>query len=84
MLKILKKQYLILIEILHFKNFNLIVIKYFPELYSKQKIKCNYLQPPWMTDNIKKSMKQRSKLTKTFYKNGQRNSDHIKVLGKSE
>ena len=37
-----------------------------------------------MTDNIKKSVKQRSKLTKIFYKNGQRNSDYIKVLEKSE
>ena len=45
-----------------------------------KKIKCDYRQPPWMTDNIKKSLKQRSKLTKIFYKNGQRNSDHIKVL----
>ena len=47
-----------------------------------KKIKCDYRQPPWMTDNIKKSLKQRSKLTKIFYKNGQRNSDHIKVLEK--
>ena len=37
-----------------------------------------------MTDNIKKSLKQRSKLTKIFYKNGQKNSDYIKVLEKSE
>ena len=37
-----------------------------------------------MTDNIKKSLKQRSILTKIFYKNGQRNSDHIKVSEKSE
>ena len=37
-----------------------------------------------MTDDIKKSLKQRSKLTKYFYKNGQKNSDHIKVLQKSE
>ena len=38
-----------------------------------------------MTDNIKISLKQNlSKLTKIFYKNGQRNSDHIKVLEKSE
>ena len=49
-----------------------------------KKIKCNYRQPPWMTDNIKKSLKQRSKLTKIFYKNGQKNSDYIKVLEKSE
>ena len=37
-----------------------------------------------MTDNIKKSSEQISKLTKIFYNNGQRNSDHIKVLEKSE
>ena len=37
-----------------------------------KKIKCDYCQPPWMTDNIKKSLKERSKLTKIFYKNGQR------------
>ena len=47
-----------------------------------KKIKCDYRQPPWMTDNIQKSLKQRSKLTKIFYKNGKRNSDHIKVLEK--
>ena len=33
-----------------------------------KKIKCDYCRPPWMTDNIKKSLKQRSKLTKIFYK----------------
>ena len=37
-----------------------------------------------MTDNIKKSLKQRPKLTNIFYKNGLRNSDHIKVFEKSE
>ena len=30
-----------------------------------------------MTDNIKKSLKQRSKSTKNLYKNGQRNGEHI-------
>ena len=49
-----------------------------------KKIKCDYRQPPWMTDDIKKSLKQRSKLTKYFYKIGQSNIDHIKVLQKSE
>ena len=49
-----------------------------------KKMKCDYRQPPWMNDNIKKSLKQRSKLTKIYYKNGQKNSDHIKVLKKSE
>ena len=56
----------------------------FQNCIPNKKIKCGYCQPPWMTDNIKKSLKQRSKLTKIFYKNGQRNSDHIKVLEKSE
>ena len=37
-----------------------------------------------MTDNIQKSLKQRSKLTKIFYKNCQRNNDYVKVLEKSE
>ena len=47
-------------------------------------MKCDYRQPLWITGNIKKSLKQRSKLTKIFYKNGQKNSDYIKVLEKSE
>ena len=33
-------------------------------------MKYDYPQLPWMTDNIKKSLKQRSKLTKIFYKSG--------------
>ena len=37
-----------------------------------------------MTHNIKKSLKERCKLTKFFYKNGQRKTDHDKVLEKSE
>ena len=53
---------------------------YIPE----KKIKCDYQQPPWMTDIIKKSLKERCKLTKFFYKNGQREVDHDKVLEKSE
>ena len=36
-----------------------------------------------MTD-IKKSLKERSKLTKSFYKNGHRKVDHDKILEKSE
>ena len=33
-----------------------------------KKTKCDYRQPPWMTDNVKKSLKQRSKLKKYFIK----------------
>ena len=36
-----------------------------------------------MTDNIKKHLKERSKLTKYFCKSCQRESDHDKVLEKS-
>ena len=31
-----------------------------------KKSKCDYRQPTWMTDNIKKSLKERCKLTKIF------------------
>ena len=44
---------------------------------------CDRRQPPWIIDNIKSSLKQRSKLTKISCKNGLRKSDHIKVLEKS-
>ena len=57
-----------------------IFINYIPN----KKIKCDYRQPPWMTDIIKKSLKERCKLTIFFYKNGQRKIDHDKVLEKSE
>ena len=33
-----------------------------------------------MTDNIKKSLKERCELTKVFYNNGQRKTDYDKVL----
>ena len=49
-----------------------------------KKIKCGYRQFPWMIGIIKKYLKERSKLTKIFYKNGQRKIDHDKVLEKSE
>ena len=48
-----------------------------------KKIKCDYCQPSWTNENIKSSLKQRSKLTKIYYKNGLRKSDHIKVVEKS-
>ena len=37
-----------------------------------------------MKNNMKRSLKERCKLTKFFYKNGQRKVDHDKVLEKSE
>ena len=48
-----------------------------------KKIKCDYSQPPWMTDKIKTLLRDRYKLTTTFYKNGQKTADREKVLIKS-
>ena len=48
-----------------------------------KKVKCDYRQPPWINDNIKSSLKQRTTLTKIYYKTALRKSDHIKVLEKS-
>ena len=36
-----------------------------------------------MTENVKKPLKERSKLTKYFYMNGQRKEDHEKLLAKA-
>ena len=44
-----------------------------------KKIKCDYRQLPWMTDNIEKSLKERFKLTKIFCKTDQRKTDRGKV-----
>ena len=63
---------------------NKTLLNIFRNYIPNKKIKCDYRQPPWMTDIIKKSLKERCKLTKFFYKNGQRKVDHDKVLEKSE
>ena len=63
---------------------NKTLLNIFRNYIPNKKIKCDYRQPPWMTDNIKKSLKERCKLTKFFYKNCQRKTDHDKVLEKSE
>ena len=59
------------------------LLNIFRNYIPNKKIKCDYRQPPWMTDDIKKSLKERSKLTKTYYKNGQQKIDYDKVLEKS-
>ena len=48
-----------------------------------KKIKCDYRQPPWMTNKIKISLEECSKLTKCYYKNGQKKSDYEKLFKKS-
>ena len=48
-----------------------------------EKIKCEYRSSPWMNDNIKRKLRQRTKLTKHFYKDGQINRVYDKILEKS-
>ena len=48
-----------------------------------KKSKCEYRQPSWMNDNIKRKLKQRTKLTKYFFKNDQIKCDYDKLLEKS-
>ena len=54
-----------------------------PPVYIRQVWSSIY--PPWMTDNIDNTdnMKERSKLTKIFYRNGQRKPDREKMLEKA-
>ena len=53
---------------------NKTLLNIFRSYIPNKKIKCGYRQPPWMTDIIKKSLKESCKLTKYFYKNGQKKS----------
>ena len=46
-------------------------------------IKCNYRHPPWMTDDVKTKLKERSKLNEKYYNNGNIKFDLDKVIGKS-
>ena len=63
--------------------FNETLLNIYQNYIPNKKIKCNYCQPSWMTDNIKKSLKGRSKLTEKFYKNSQRKTDREKVSEKA-
>ena len=62
---------------------NKTLLNKFRNYIPNKKIKCDYRQPPWMTDDIKKSLKERSKLRKIYYKDGQQKIDYDKVLEKS-
>ena len=62
---------------------NKTLLNIFRNYIPNKKCKCDYRQPPWMTNSIKKSLKERSKLTKCYYKNGQKKSDYEKLLEKS-
>ena len=45
--------------------------------------KCDYRQPPWMTDSIKNKLKERTKLTKKYFKGGKKESDLIQITALS-
>ena len=62
------------------KLLNETLLNIFRNYIPNKKIKCDYREPPWMTDKIKTLLKYRNKLTKMFYKNGQKTEDHEKVL----
>ena len=59
------------------------LLSIFRNYIPNKKIKCDYRQPPWMTDKITTLRRDRHKLTKMFYKNGQKTTDREKVLIKS-
>ena len=65
------------------ETLNEILLNIFRNYILNKKIKCNYRQPPWMNDNIKRKLKQKTKLTKYFYKNGQIKCDYDKILEQS-
>ena len=62
---------------------NQTLLNIFRNYILNKKIKYDYRQPPWMTNKTKILLKERSKLTKYFYRNGHRESDRDKVLEKS-
>ena len=45
---------------------NKTLLNIFRNYIPNKKIKCDYRRPPWITDNIKKSLKERCKPTKFF------------------
>ena len=59
------------------------LLNIFRNYIPNKKIKCDYRQPPWMNDNIKRKLKQRTKLIRYSYKNGQMKCDYDKISGKS-
>ena len=47
---------------------NKTLMVFFQNYIPNKKFKCNYCQPPWMNEKIKKCLRERSKLTKFYYK----------------
>ena len=59
------------------------LLNIFRNYIPNKNIKCDYRQPPWMNDNMKIKLKQRTELIKYFYKNGQMKCDYDKIFKKS-
>ena len=62
---------------------NEILLNIFRNYIPNNKIKFDYRQPPWKDDNIKRKLRQRTKLTKYFYKNGKLKCKYDKIFEKS-
>ena len=58
------------------------LLNIFRNYIPNKKIKCYYRQASWMTYDIKAYLKERSKLTKIYHKNGRQKSNYDKVLEK--
>ena len=59
------------------------LLKIFRNYIPKENIKFSKCQTPWMNDKIKKCLKERTKFTNFYYKNGQRNEDQEKLEAKT-
>ena len=56
------------------------IMNIFRNYIPSKKVKCNYCQPPWMNDKIKKCLRERSKLTKIYYKQGKKNENQERKI----
>ena len=75
-----KKQILAISNFDWNKAFENLSVEHFSKITLQiKKNKCDYWQPPSIKDNIKRSLKEKSKLAKHFYKSGQRKIDHDNV-----
>ena len=50
---------------------NITLLNIFGNCIPNKVVKCSYRDPPWLTKLIKSKLKERSKITKEFYRKGQ-------------
>ena len=62
---------------------NEILINIFWNYIPQKKVKCNYCKPPWINGNIKKWLRERSKLIKCYYNHRQKKEDREKLQAKT-